>query len=383
MRPALRRAALAAACIAVFALAGCGKHVASNAPITYAPADTPYLLGNFKPIPSDVVQAWGANSFAQLSTLLHDSTKSYAKYMAQGDHPIPELTPVLNAIDAELANVHDAADFTQATGLSPSTLFAVYGIGDAPVVRIELASPDAFKAFWARVEKRAGVVSPTATIDKQTYRVFGGANAKLHFLVAVEGKQLVATVAPADASPDLLKQLLGLTKPAHDASGRLAKVNSEHGYGDYNSGYLDLPKLVANLFDNKNAVTAAYAKAMGTPEANPACAREFASLAEQVPLITAGTQTYTAKEGRGSVDVQLSPALLGALTALKQPVPGMDEANDDSVFDMVIALPIQKLQAFIRGRAKAVAENPYRCPALQSLNKFAQTAANPPVQVGS
>jgi hypothetical protein len=48
---------------------------------------------------------------------------------------------------------------------------------------------------------------------------------------------------------------------------------------------------------------------------------------------------------------------------------------------VVLALPLQKWQAFIKGRAEAAAARTYQCPALQSLNKFAQTAANPPVQM--
>jgi len=106
-----------------------------------------------------------------------------------------------------------------------------------------------------------------------------------------------------------------------------------------------------------------------------------ASIANQVPLASAGFQTYSAKEMHASLDVKLSSSLLGALTALKQPVPGMDESSDASMFDMVMALPLQKWQAFITGRAEAAAARAYQCPALQSLNNFAKTAANPPVQM--
>lgn len=377
MRPAMRRAAIAAACLTVFVLAGCGKHVASNAPITYAPADTPYLSANFKGAPADVNESWSQANDAVLPMRIQQIGEM-AKLTSQKD---PMVAKVLDAIQAELANVHSSKELAQTMGFSQSALYAIYGIGDVPVARIELAAPDTFKAFWARVEKRAGITTPTATLDKQTYWVIGGAGAKAHFLVAIEGKQLVATVAPANASPDMLKQLLGLTKPSSNASDRLAKINSQHGYSDYGSGYVDLPKLFANLFDGKDAVTQAFARDLGVPLANPACATEFTSLAQQVPLVSGGVETYTAKEISGSLDVQLSTSLRGALTALKQPVPGMDETSDHSMFDMVLALPMQKWQSFIQARAKAAAEKTYQCPALQSLNKFAKAAANPPVQL--
>ncbi|HEX5951989.1 MAG TPA: hypothetical protein VFY94_02325, partial [Rhodanobacteraceae bacterium] len=323
MRPALRHAALAAACVAALALAGCGKHVAPDAPMTFAPADTPYLFANFKGTPEDVATAWGQANDAVIAARIQQLGK-VAETVGQNN---PDVAKILDAIQAELANVHSSKELAQAIGFSQSSLYAFYGIGDVPVARIALASPDAFKAFWARVEKRAGITAPTATLDKQTYWVLGGADAKVHVLVAIEDKQLVATLAPANASPDMLKQLLGLAKPTSNASDRLSGLNSKHGYGDYGSGYVDLPKLFANLYDGKDAITQEFARDVGGALANPACASEFASIANQAPLVSAGFQTYSAKDMRGSLDVKLSSSLLGALTALKQPVPGMDEAS--------------------------------------------------------
>ena len=377
MRPVLRHAVLAAACVSVLALAGCGKHVASNAPITFAPADTPYLFANFKGTPEDVTEAWGQANDAVMAARIQQLGKM-AEVVGQKN---PDIAKILDAVQTELANVHSSKELAQTIGFSKSSLYALYGIGDVPVARIELASPDAFKAFWARVEKRAGITAPTATVGQQTYWVLGGSDAKMRFLVAIEGNQLVATVAPLNATPEILKQLLGLTKPASHASDRLADIDSQHGYSDYGSGYVDLPKLFANLYDGKDAVTQAFAKNLGGTLTNPTCASEFASIANQVPLASAGFQTYSAKEMHASLDVKLSSSLLGALTALKQPVPGMDESSDASMFDMVMALPLQKWQAFIKGRAEAAAARAYQCPALQSLNNFAKTAANPPVQM--
>lgn len=378
MRPVVRRIVVATVCVATVVIAGCGKRVAANDPITFAPADTPYLIANFKRAPADAVAAWTPARSAGLPAP-NQTVLDLAKRIAPRS---PNAAAILDAMGVELASVHNPRDLAAATGFAWPALYAIYGIGDVPVLRTELASPDAFEAFWGRVEKRAGLAAPTATIEGQSYRLIGGDNAALHLLIAVEGKQLVATVAPAHASAAMLKTLLGLTKPAHDASDRLARIESRHGYrGDSGSGYLDLPRLFSNLFSGKDPVTQEFAKDLGSSLADPACATEFASLAQQVPMITAGMHTYSASDARGSVDAQLSPVLLGALVALKQPVPGMDAQSDNSMFDLVLALPLQKWQAFLEGRAQAAAAKAYRCPALQPLNRFAATAANPPVQM--
>ncbi|HEU4855748.1 MAG TPA: hypothetical protein VFS86_00430 [Rhodanobacteraceae bacterium] len=377
MRPVLHRAVLAAACLCALTLAGCGKHVAPDAPVTFAPADTPYLFANTRALPEAVGKAWGQAGNAMTSMRVRQLGQ-FANALGQQD---PAVGAVLDAIKDELASAHSAKDLAQATGFSRSALYAFYGIGDVPVLRVELASPDAFNAFWARVEKRAGVTAPSATLGKQSYRVIGGPAAKLHLLVAIEGKQLVATLAPATADAAMLRQLLGLDKPARNAVDRLARIDGEQGYGDHGSGYIDLPKLFANLYDGKDALAQAFAKSLGGSLADPACASEFAALAGQAPLASLGYKTYSAQEIRGSVDVQLSPSLLGALSALKQPVPGMAANSGTSLFDMVLALPLQRWQAFLKGRAEAAAARTYQCPALQSLNDFARAAANPPVQL--
>lgn len=377
MRPVLRRAAPGIACLSALVLAGCGKHVASNAPITFAPADTPYAFANFEGAPEDATAAWGAANDAMLSARI----RQFGRFADVVDQKDPAIASVLDAIGDELSGVHSTKDLVQTVGISRSGLFAIYGIGDVPVVRTELASPDAFKAFWTRVEKRAGVTAPLAALDNQTYWAVGGTDGKLRFLVAVEGKQLVMTIAPVNASPAMLRQLLGLVKPTSNAADRLERINRRNGYTDYGSGYVDLPRLFGNLFDGKEPITQEFARDLGGSLADPACAGEFASLANQAPLIGGGLHAYTAAQIRASVDVQLSTPLLGALTALKQPVAGMAEKSDKSMFDMVLALPLQKWQAFIKGRAEAAAVKAYQCPALRSLNDFARTATNPPLQM--
>ncbi len=375
MRPVLRHAALAATCVGILVLAGCGKHVASNAPITYAPADTPYLMANFKPLPQAAAEAWQQNESIALNI---QQLGSFGQDLAKDD---PKAAALLNALHDELADVKTQGQLLQKLGLSRTALFALYGIGDVPVARVQMASPDTFRKFWAGVEKRAGMKAPTATTDGQEYWVLGGDSAKLHVLVAIEGKQLVVTLAPANADAGAIKRLLGLTKPAKDASDRLARVNSDHGYDDYRSGYVDLHRLFAHAFDGKDDLTGAFLAALGVKATDPSCAGEFASLADQVPMASFGIQSFTAKEVRGSLDVQLSPSLTGALAALKQPVPGMAAKSDDSMVDLVLALPLKKWQAFLRERASAAAKKAYQCPALQPLNQFAHIAANPPVQM--
>ena len=370
---ALRHASML--CLAsLLALAGCGKHVDDNAPLAYAPADTPYLFANFKPAPDAVREAWMKRS----ATLMQYSSASYKHIADTLRDRNPDLARVLDEMAVEMANMKSPAEVVKTTGFSQAAHFAIYGIGIAPVARMELADPAAFRALIARMEKSVGHPFPTAKLDNQDYWVIGGANDKLHLLLAVEESQVVATLAPANADPALLKQLLGLSKPDSSAAGTLAGIDSDHGYSDYGSGYLDLPKLLARISDPKDAVTLAFTSGLGAPapSSDPSCPAEFASIGAQAPLASFGYQQFEANRIRGSLDVSLSTPLRGLLTALKQPVPGMTATSDSSLLDVVIALPVQKLQAFWQARAQAVVAQPYKCPSLAWLNQSFQAMAN-------
>ncbi|MGN6312458.1 MAG: hypothetical protein ACTHMO_01715 [Rhodanobacteraceae bacterium] len=373
----MRRFALLPVCVSLFLLAGCGKKaVESTAPLSFAPAETPYLYANFKPLPDDVRRAMNKRTFA----LMQYSAASYKRMAQMLAANNPDLARVLDEVADEMSAIRTPQQMEQTTGFSQQARFAFYGIGLAPVARIELADPDAFRGLIARIEKSIGQPFAVARLDNQDYWNVGGARDKLHLLLAIEpNKQLVATLAPAGADPALLKQLLGLTKPDHSAADRLSDIDGARGYTDYGSGYLDLPKLLARLSDPKDPVTLAYAAALGAPapSSDPSCPPEFASIGAQMPLASFGTEQFEADHVRASLDVSLAAPLRGLLANLKQPVPGMAAEPDGSLFDMVLALPLQKVQAFWEARAQAVAAQPYKCPTLTPLNEgFKSMAAS-------
>jgi hypothetical protein len=369
MYRSMRRIALVSACVSLFLLAGCGKKtVEDTAPLSFAPADTPYLYANFKPLPDDVRQAMNKRTFA----LMQYSAASYKRMAQVLAANNPDISRVLEEIADEMSGIKTPQQLEQATGFSQQAHFAFYGIGLAPVARVELANPDAFRGLVSRIEKSIGQSFAVAKLENQEYWNIGGAGDKLHLLLAIEpNRQLVATLAPTNADPALLKQLLGLSKPDHGAAERLSDIDGAHGYTDYGSGYLDLPKLLARLSDPKDPVTLAYAAALGAPapSSDPSCPAEFASIGAQMPLASFGVEQFDADHVRGSLDVSLSAPLRGMLANLKQPVPGMAATSDDSLLDLVFALPLQKVQAFWQARAQAVAAQPYKCPTLASLNE--------------
>src|SRR5436305_3495494 len=100
---------------------------------------------------------------------------------------------------------HDNWDKLRQIGFKPDTRVAFYGVGLAPVLRIELGDPAAFRAEIANIEQKVGEKLAVATTGNQEYWQFGDADAVV--AIAIQGSHLVITLLPTTGS-DAMKQAL-------------------------------------------------------------------------------------------------------------------------------------------------------------------------------
>ncbi|HEX7112131.1 MAG TPA: hypothetical protein VF216_06790, partial [Mizugakiibacter sp.] len=362
MQRTLRGLALAAALL----LAAC-SHKDKDAPLAFVPADSPYVFANLEPLPDDVLQAyqqrmptvWKAQ-FGGLGEL--------ADALREKD---PETARALDAIAAEIGGL-DTPQKWRAAGIDTHGHYALYGVGLAPVMRLDLADAAAFRALIGRIEQRMGRKLATATLDGQAYWKLGG-DAKLQVLIAIErDRQLVATLVPAQLDAPALREVLGLQRPAKSLADAdaLSDLADARGYRPNGLGYVDTTRLLARIADPHDATTVAYAQALGlgAPSADPACPSEFAAIAAQMPRASMGYTEISAQRIDQRVDLDLAAPLRAALAKLRQPVPGMAAASNQGMVDFTLALPMLKLREFWVAQADAVAAQPFRCPTLQPLN---------------
>lgn len=362
MQRTLRGLALAAALL----LAAC-SHKDKDAPLAFAPADTPYVFANLEPLPDDVLQAyqqrmptvWKAQfgGFGELADALREKD--------------PDTARALDAVAAEIGNLDTPQKWREA-GIDLRGRHALYGVGLAPVARIELSDASALRALIGRIEQRMGRKLATATLDGQAYWKLGG-DSKLQVLIAIErDRQLVATLVPAQLDAPRLREVLGLRRPAKSLADAdtLSDLADARGYRPYGLGYVDTTRLLARIADPHDATTVAYAQALGlgAPSADPACPTEFAAVAAQMPRVSMGYSEISAQRIDQRVDMDLAAPLRAALQKLRQPVPGMAAAGDEGMVDFALALPMLKLREFWVTQADAVAAQPFRCPTLQPLN---------------
>lgn len=392
MRSTMRNLALAFA--GALLLAACG-HKDKDAPLAFAPADTPYVVANLDVLDDDTRTALLAQANAQLPAELVQ-LRAAADEMAAKD---PDTANLIRAFAKELDG-KTVESFAQSAGLDLKGYSALYGLGLAPVLRFQLSDTDAFEAFVGRLETAYGKKLDVASIDKQSFRRHVSPSTGTELILAVVGKQAVAAILPADAAQPLLRQALGLDRPAKSLQddGRLEKLAKAKGYQKWAVGDLDLARALPRAASGKDPLFTALFKARaqaesaktGEPVANqlqipPGCQADAARIASRVPDISFGYTRLEAKHQDLRWDVSLASDITQAFDGLKVDLPGLGATQSNSPFEFFLGLPVAQIRAFWTAQADAVVAKPFTCPALADLNdSFAklgpsmQKAAIPP-----
>ena len=374
-------------------LAACG-HKDKDAPLAFVPADTPYVVANLDIMDDGTRAALLAQADAQLPSNLAQLDAAADRLTAKD----PEGAHLLRALRAEF-NGKTVETFAQGIGLDLKGYSALYGLGLAPVLRFQLSDPKAFEGFIGRLEAAYGKKLDLANADKQSYRKYVFAASGTEMILAMVDKQAVAALLPADASPALLRQALGMDRPQKNLQddGRLATLAKAKGYQKWLVGDLDLTRALPLAVSGKDplfgAIQKAHAEAesakTGEPVANqlqssPSCATDAARIAARVPTLSFGYTQLDAKHQDVRFDVALAADISKAFASLKVELPGLGRSGA-APFDLSIALPVAQLRTFWMAQADAVAATPFTCPSLTDLNdSFAklgpamQKAAIPP-----
>ncbi|MEW9624034.1 hypothetical protein [Rhodanobacter geophilus] len=374
MQSRTRFIALGLACVA---LAAC-SHKDKNAPLAFVPADTPYAAANLAVLDDDTRQALLAQADLQLPSQVAQM-EAFAVRLQADD---PDAARLVRVFAAEFKG-KTIEGFAQANGLDLKGRFVFYGEGMAPVLRIELADPKAFEGFVGRLEAAYGKKLDSATIGTQGYRrqVFPASGTEL--VLAVVGRQMVAALLPANAATPLLRQTLGLDRPAKSLQddGRLAALVQNKGYAKWLVGQLDLTRALPLVVSGSDPLIAAIEKAhagaesahTGEPVANllkssPSCIPEAGRIAARVPSLSFGYTRLDAKHQDGRFDVALADDISKAFSGLKVELPGLGNGANVAPFDLSLALPVTVLRTFWSAQADAVAAKPFTCPMLVDLN---------------
>jgi hypothetical protein len=361
-------------------LAACGKPpVSSDAPLGFAPADTPYAYANLEPVPTTVTEQWSKPMQDYWPTLF----AMYESMLQDGKLGLDEHTRHIAVALLDELKTHGSWDNLRTIGFKPDARMALYGVGMVPVLRVELDDPAAFRAEVARVEKNAGAGMPVAKIGDQEYWQVG--NDSIAAAIAIEGKHLVVTMLPPKAGEALKQTLLGITRPAQSlaTAGTLEALAKDKGYSSYGEGFVDFVGLAERLGKPLEGSDAEFARALGLPVTgnDETCRREYLEIAHRFPRMTVGAEELSAQRVRVATQLEIDAGLAARIAAAVGAAPGSADTSVGPV-DFSIAAPVLKLKDFWIAQAAAVAAKPYACANLASVNDgFAKLSAKLDVTV--
>ena len=375
-------------------LAAC-SHKDKDAPLAFAPADTPYVLANLDVLDDSTRQAILTQVDAEMPAQVAQM-KAQADQLAATD---PDMAKYLRTVASEFDG-KTAEQVIQDTGIDPKGHTALYGLGLSPVLRIELADAKTFEGFVGKIQNDYGKKFDAVTLGTQSYQRYVATASHLQFVIAVVGKQAVLAMLPDDAPQPMLRQVLGLDRPAKSVqdTDRLTDLAKAKGYAPWAVGQVDLARLLPLLTDSQDPLSRTLLKVRaesesaktGEPVANlmqvPAsCQTDAARIAARISQMSMGYTTLDDKHRDMRFDVSLASDIVSAFSGLKIELPGL--GNDPtSPFELSLALPMTQLRAFWGAQAEAVTAKPFTCPMLDNLNDTftslgdsVQKAAVPPI----
>ena len=333
---------------------GCSKKPDADSPLAFAPATTPYVFANLKPVPKPVLESWLALA-APYNQVQGEVLAALRTDLAELPPAVQALVPLLEVTEGKLSYAG-----LEEMGLRPDGLGALYGVGLVPVLRMELGDAGKFRKLVAEYEHKRGAALPVDKIDGQDYwRLGGGAPDEPALILAIVGEHLVATVDIGAKGP-ALAELLGLHRPERSVrdSDELAKLNDEFEFTPYGTFLLDNRRLAGALSGQDAQIAAALLP-------SPACQAELAGMAEAVPRAVAGYEELEAKRLRMSAVVELREDLASALQAVPAPVPG---GGDRVGLEVGFGAHLDKFADFLQARSAAIAAAPFQCEWLRAFN---------------
>ena len=245
-----------------------------------------------------------------------------------------------------------------AIGLDPRARYALHGHGAATVLRVELSDPDRFGAALERMAPWLAPAEPTAIDGTRALRVSAGGRS---WLVAVIGPHLVLAAPLGRAGAALERELLGLQPPARSLAGARAldRVAAELGASPAGLGYVDLVQL---------------ARAAGAAMPAP-CGEEMAALAALMPRISIGLRGATRQRTHYVSAIEARRDVADALLALRGSVPLADPDLPAPGALVALAIDLGAAVGLLERALDRIVQQPFRCGALEPLNRLAREQA--------
>lgn len=346
--------------------------------LQYIPADTPYVMAFTKPLPDDLLdkmepavdETLGAYR-RMIEFMLADAKAKTTEELAAEDGEDPMSDEEFRGFEAVLTEFLDmlSVQGLRDAGIGRDALFAIYGDGLLPVIRIALTDGEKFDSLVDRFETRAEASLKVAELEGVSYQ-YAELEDKARLIIATMQDDAVIAIVPTGYGEERLAETLGIKKPRNSLarSKTLSKMAEEYDFTDHSLGFLDVQRIAASFLGDPSGLNTELFGLMDydASQLDETCRAEFRELAGVAPRVVFGYTDVGARHMEASMVVELRDDIAAGLATLPAAVPGLG-VDPGGLFSFGFSLNPLALRSFFEERLDAMEKDPYECVALAEL----------------
>jgi len=345
--------------------------------LNYVPADTPVFSGQLTPFP---IKDYIASS----PNLIDPADQEQIEALYEQD--TPALHFLANLMKAYQAGLKDADLLVKNFGLDDKIRAYFYTLGLLPVLKVEVANPQAIWDLLDKNEQKTGFVHTEGKLKDLTYRIYQinqDNNGKpVNLIVAQANGFLTITAQTELVNDQLLAMALGLDKPSKSLAdtSMLNDIIKKHNFTNNNVSFINNIEIVKGLTstnDNQLAEQLTLLAKENNENSldilhNDVCKQELTNIAKNWPRTVLGyTRMDIQKEestlGFAAVIESKNQAILGALKSLRGYIPSYTQNFDNNVIATSIGLDISQLSSSLTNIWADLKTPSYQCEPLADM----------------
>jgi len=236
------------------AISGCSKddEKDNKAHLKYIPADSPYVFVSLEPAPEELNKKIAESYESIIDVYYSIASETYQGYIDRAKAAADPASKAdydddiwdnkwVSAIRQEFGDDFSFGALSK-FGITNQSLYALYGNGVMPVLRISLSDNKLFTSAIERIEKNANDEIDEITVDgMRVWSISDNADENVELILAVSDEDLIITFSPAGTRKNTLEKLLGKQLPEKSLadSKSLDKLMQDKKYLPYSVGYFD------------------------------------------------------------------------------------------------------------------------------------------------
>jgi len=337
--------------------------------LKYIPADSPYVFAALKPLPDKVADKFEPTidevMLAYQRVIRHSIEEELAKNA--NDEGGADDTAKIRALLEEVLRLMSIKGIREA-GVQRDSLFAVYGNGLLPVLRLGLSDMRLFDQTISRIEDKAEQKLSIGTIEDESYKYLDLEGVRL--VIATIDGYAIMTVVPAAFDEAQLAAVVGLDAPRKNLakSREIRAIRKEYGFTDYFIGFIDNERLARSFIDEPTGLNQDLLAIFGhdAAELSKACKTEYMDIAGIAPRMVFGYTKLNDKYIDSEVVVELRADIAKGLATLPSAIPGLG-LDYPGLLSIGVGLNPLAARQFYEARLDAMEADPYECDKLAGM----------------